>query len=562
MIKLKAIFNEALMELFEGRLTAAELAGLIEVPKNTAHGDLAFPCFTLAKEMKQAPAVIAAEAAGKLQHSLIDRAEAHGPYLNIFFSKEKAGLRILQYLLESDSLYGNSTTGTGKTITIDFSAPNIAKPFSMGHLRSTVIGNSISLIAEKCGYEVIRINHLGDWGTQFGKLITAYKKWGSPGTVKEKPIAELFKLYIRFHEEAEKDPGLEDEARRWFRELERGNEEAFALWSWFREESLKEFNRIYDLLGISFDSYNGEAFYNDKMEKAVELLQSRNLLTQSHGAEVVPLEEHGLPPCLIKKSDGATLYATRDLAAAIFRQETYHFSESLYVVGQEQSVHFRQLKLVLKKLGFQWAENMHHIPFGLYLKDGKKMSTRKGRVVLLEDVLSEAAELAYENICRKNPSLEQKEETAAAVGIGAVLFHDLKNDRLNHIEFSLEEMLTFEGETGPYIQYTNARAHSILQKAGTAGVMKQGLSDPYSWDLLKQLSLFPGKIEEAYKHYSPSVIAKYIINVAQSFNKYYGQIRILDDTPGLETRLSLVRAVSLVLEEGLRLLGITAPKKM
>jgi arginyl-tRNA synthetase len=562
MIQLKAIFTEALMGLFEGRLTAAELDGLIEVPKHTAHGDLAFPCYTLSKKIRQAPAIIAAEAAGKLQHSLIDRAEAHGPYLNVFFSREKVGLKILQFLLEAGSLYGNSTIGSGKTITIDFSAPNIAKPFSMGHLRSTVIGNSISQIAEKCGYEVIRINHLGDWGTQFGKLITAYKKWGSPSLVKEKPIAELFKLYIRFHEEAEKNPGLEDEGRRWFRELEQGNEEAHSLWSWFREEPLKEFNRIYDLLGITFDSYNGEAFYNDRMEKAVGLLKSKNLLTKSEGAEVVSLEEEGLPPCLIKKSDGATLYATRDLAAAIFRQETYHFSESLYVVGQEQSIHFRQLKLVLKKLGFEWADEMHHIPFGLYLKDGKKMSTRKGRVVLLEDVLNEAVDLAYQNICRKNPSLEQKEEIAAAVGIGSVLFHDLKNDRLNHIEFSLEEMLTFEGETGPYIQYTNARAHSILQKAGTAGKMEQGLSDPYSWDLLKLLSLFPGKIEEAHKLYSPSVIAKYIISVAQSFNKYYGQIRILEDTPGLETRLSLVRAAAFVLEEGLRLLGIAAPEKM
>ena len=562
MINFKAIFTAQLASVLNGQLSDEAIADLIETPKNPAHGDLAFPCFTLAKAFRKSPASIAEETACLIQGPHIEKAEAAGPYINIFFSKESAGAVIMEKILNEGKEYGQLNDGAGKTTVLDFSSPNIAKPFSMGHLRSTVIGNALGSLAEKCGYTAVRINHLGDWGTQFGKLITAYTKWGSPDKVKENPIKELLSLYIRFHEEAEANPALEDEARSWFKELENGNEQAQALWSWFRDESLKEFQRVYDMLGIHFDSYNGEAFYNDKMEPVIEELMAKDLLAESDGAEVVQLPDEDLPPCLIKKSDGATLYATRDLAAAFYRKETYQFDHSLYIVGQEQSIHFRQVKSVIKKMGYEWADNMTHVPFGLYLKDGKKMSTRKGRVILLEEVLNEAILLAKNNIEAKNPGLENKDEVSVAVGIGAILFHDLKNDRMNNIEFSLEDMLTFEGETGPYLQYTNARAYSLLRKADDVPSAENGLSDSYSWEIIKLLYQYPEKIRQSYMQLSPSVLAKYLIDVAQAFNKYYGQVRILEKDNSVKSRLALVKAVTIVLSDGMQTLGMKVPRQM
>jgi arginyl-tRNA synthetase len=559
----KFYFAQRIADSLDGQLTEQQAYELIETPKFASHGDLAFPCFTLAKTLRKSPALIAEELVVKMDDPLFEKVEAKGAYVNIFLNKTTVSKQVMETILQQGNHYGDMSLGEGKTIVLDLSSPNIAKPFSMGHLRSTVIGNAIANIAEKCGYKAVRINHLGDWGTQFGKLIAAYKHWGDDDKIKENPIKELFNLYVKFHEEAETNEQLEMEGREWFKKLEDGDEEAYRLWKWFREESLKDFSRIYKLLGISFDSYNGEAFYNDKMERIVHLLEEKGLLSESDGAMVVRLDEKELPPCLIKKSDGATLYATRDLAAALYRYETYQFAKALYVVGHEQSLHFQQVFSVLEKLGFAWAKTMVHVPFGLILKDGKKMSTRKGRVILLENVLKEAIALAEQNITAKNPNLEKKEEIARQVGVGAVIFQDLKNERMNNIEFSLEDMLKFEGETGPYVQYTYARACSILRNAQTAATNNiHGLTDNESWEIVKLLAAFPHIVEKAYEKLDPSLIAKYVIHLSQTFNSYYAYTKILVEDEGLHARLALVRATTIVLKEGLRLLGIEAPERM
>ncbi|PEA55455.1 arginine--tRNA ligase [Bacillus pseudomycoides] len=559
----KMKFAQHVFDVLEPGLSLEQIAALIETPKQDEFGDVAFPCFTLAKQYKKAPAVIAQELADKLSHPFFTKVKAVGPYVNVFFDRQTVSNEVLNAILDEKEEYGQLYFGQEKTVVIDYSSPNIAKPFSMGHLRSTMIGNALKHICEKCGYEVVGINYVGDWGTQFGKLITAYKKWGDEELVREDPIRELFKLYVRFHEEVKEYPELEKEGRAWFKKLEDGNEEAVYLWNWFRHESLKEFSRIYELLGIEFSNFQGEAFYNDKMDDFVKLLEEKCLLEESDGAQVVNLEEEGMPPCLIKKSDGATLYATRDLTAALYRQNTYSFDKALYVVGDEQSLHFSQFFTVLKKLGFQWVEGMSHVPFGLILKDGKKMSTRKGKVVLLEEVLEEAIMLAKQNIEEKNPNLKNKDEVARQVGVGAVIFHDLKNERMHNIEFSLENMLKFEGETGPYVQYTHARTCSLLKKSDI-DIEKQELqlTDDISWTVIKLLHRFPQVIETAFAKYEPSNIAKYILDVAQAFNKYYGNIRILEENAERESRLALVYAVAVVLKEGLRLLGVEAPEEM
>ncbi|MGF9965855.1 arginine--tRNA ligase [Bacillus rhizoplanae] len=559
----KMKFAQHVFDVLEPSLSLQQIAALIETPKQDEFGDAAFPCFTLAKQYKKAPAVIAQELADKLSHPFFTKVEAVGPYVNVFFDRQTVSNEVLNTILDKKEEYGNLHFGQEKTVVIDYSSCNIARPFSMGHLRSTMIGNALKHISEKCGYEVVGINYVGDWGTQFGKLITAYKKWGDEELVKEDPIRELFKLYVRFHEEAKEYPELEEEGRASFKKLEDGNEEAVYLWNWFRHESLKEFSRIYELLGVEFSNYQGEAFYNDKMDDLVALLEEHHLLEESDGAQVVNLEAEGMPPCLIKKSDGATLYATRDLTAALYRQNTYSFEKALYVVGEEQSLHFSQFFTVLKKLGFEWVEGMSHIPFGLILKDGKKMSTRRGRVILLEEVLEEAIMLAKQNIEEKNPNLKKKDEVARQVGVGAIIFHDLKNERMHNIEFSLENMLKFEGETGPYVQYTHARTCSLLKKSDI-DIEKQELqlTDDISWTVIKLLNRFPQVIETAFVKYEPSHIAKYLLDVAQAFNKYYGNVRILEENEEKESRLALVYAVEIVLKEGLRLLGMEAPEEM
>lgn len=556
---------EILHTVLEGEIAASDLEMLIEKPKNAAHGDLAFPCFSLAKLKRKAPNLIAQELSGKIESPTFEKVEVVGAYLNIFLNKKQVAQQVVSEVIKQKGNFGSMNFGEGGNVTIDMSSPNIAKPFSMGHLRSTVIGNSIALIVEKCGYKPIKINHLGDWGTQFGKLISAYKHWGDEEKVKQNPIKELLALYVKFHEVAETNPSLEDEGRAWFKKLEDGDQEAQKLWQWFRDESLKEFARIYELMNVEFDSFAGEAFYNDKMEPVVKMLEEKGLLVESDQAMVVELTEEELPPCLIKKSDGATLYATRDLAAAMYRKENYDFVQSLYVVGHEQSLHFKQLIAVLKKAGYDWADKMVHIPFGMMLKDGKKMSTRKGKVVLLEEVLNESIAMARHNIEEKNPSLENKDEVAKQVGVGAVIFHDLKNNRMNDIEFSLEEMLRFEGETGPYVQYTFARACSILRKGNwqaSAEVPAFQSTWEKEWKVVSMMMEFSNAIKRACVNFDPSQVAKYIVDLAQAFNKYYAEVKVLEESEERTARLALVYAVTEILKEGLRLLGIKAPEEM
>ena len=558
----KTILAEAVAQALEAGISAEEAAALIERPKQPEHGDFAFPCFTLAKLLRQSPGRIASELAAKVKSPHFEKAEAAGGYVNVFLDKKRAAKTLLDQIGSLQQEFGSSAGGAGCTVTIDYSSPNIAKPFSMGHLRSTVIGHSLGLILEKNGYKVIRINHLGDWGTQFGKLISAYKRWGAEDRIQKAPIKELSSLYVRFHKEAETDAELEMEGRAWFRRLEEGDLEALKLWKWFREESLAEFSKTYETMNIHFDSLAGEAFYNDKMDEVIKELEQKELLQESDAAQVVMLD--GMPPCLIRKSDGATLYATRDLAAAIYRHRTYNSDRGLYVVGSEQSLHFRQIFAVLRRMGYEWAEHLVHIPFGMILKDGKKMSTRKGKVILLDEVLKQSVSLALKNIESRNPALKDKQHTAKQVGVGAILFHDLKNDRQHDLEFSLEDMLRPEGETGPYVQYTNARALSILRKAQrekSADAVPDELGGA-AWQMILRLMEFSETVCRAANQYDPSQIAKYTISLAQLFNKYYGEVRILSEDEGLEFRLALVSAVSLVLSEGLRLLGVEAPSEM
>ena len=540
------------------------ILNLLEQPKSSDLGDIAFPAFSLAKVERKAPQAIAADIAEKIDQSAFEKVVATGPYVNFFLDKSKISDQVIKSVIEAGADYGQQDEGHGGNITIDLSSPNIAKPFSVGHLRSTVIGDALSNIFRKMGYNTIKINHLGDWGKQFGLLMVAYKKWGSKEAVEANPIDELLKLYVRINAEIENDPALDEEGRLWFKKLEDGDPEATELWQWFRDESLVEFNRIYKLLGVEFDSLNGEAFYNDKMDEAVQILEEKGLLKESKGASIVELDDVNLPPAMIKKSDGATLYITRDIATAIYRARTYNFVKNIYAVGQEQSNHFRQLKAVLKKMGFDWSDDMIHVDFGLVTKNRQKLSTRKGNIILLEPTLQEAISRAKAQIEEKNPELENKEEVARAVGVGAVKFYDLKTDRRNGYDFDLEAMVSFEGETGPYVQYAYARIQSILRKANftPSTDATYSLSDPESWEIIKLLQDFSRVVKRAAENYDPSLIAKYAINLAQAFNKYYAHTRILDESPERDSRLALSYSTAVVLKEALRLLGVDAPEKM
>ncbi|MGY3724262.1 arginyl-tRNA synthetase [Granulicatella balaenopterae] len=560
----KKLVAEQILKTVGEHLSYDDVYNMIEVPKYSEHGDLAFPAFSLAKILRKAPQAIAEDIVAGVEDEHISKAVATGPYANFFLNRDKFADEVLKTVLEQGEHYGDWTFGEGRNVTVDMSSPNIAKPMSMGHLRSTVIGNSIAKLADKVGYNSVKINHLGDWGTQFGKLIVGYKKWGSEEAVLADPIAELLRLYVKFHEEAEEDPELEEQGRAWFKKLEDGDPEAERLWKWFKTESLKEFNRVYDMLGVEFDSYAGEAFYNDKMDEVVDLLETEKIATIDNGATVVHLDNYDLPPALIKKSDGATLYITRDLAAALYRKRNYDFAKSIYVVGNEQANHFRQLKAVLNEMGWDWQEQMQHIPFGLITLGGKKLSTRKGKIVLLEQVLNDSTKLALEQIEAKNPDLPNKEEVAKQVGVGAVVFHDLKNDRMNNFDFVLEDVVQFEGETGPYVQYTRARAMSILRKAGkeidtTAPI---ALEDDYAWEVLKLIENYPNVVKFAEEKAEPSVIAKFVISLAQAFNKYYANSRILVEDENLNSRLALVDATQSILKQGLDLLGVESPDEM
>lgn len=554
----------ALVAALDGQLTADEVTNKLERPKTSDKGDLAFPTFTLAKTLHQAPQQIAQDLAAKLDTTGFEKVEVVGPYLNFFFDKAAYSADTLETVLSAGAAYGQNQDGQNGNVPIDMSSPNIAKPMSMGHLRSTVIGNAIANILTKNGYHPIKDNHLGDWGTQFGKLITAYKLWGNEADVKKDPINKLVEYYVRFHKEDVDKPELDDVAREWFRKLENGDPEAHKLWEWFREVSLQEFNDVYQELGVKFDTYHGESFYNDKLEEVVQILRDKHLLVESQGAQVVDLSKYDLNPALILKSDGASLYITRDIATALYRDRTYSPVKNLYVVGSEQTYYFKQLKAVLQEMGVKSAPNLQHVPFGLITVDGKKLSTRSGRIILLAKVLEESVKLAQEEIAEKNPSLANKDEVARQVGVGAIVFGDLKNERTNNIDFVLADQLKFEGETGPYVQYAHARAESILRKAPHVTVAAAGneLADPLAWDTIKTLADFPQIVKMACAELEPSVIAKYAIRLAKTFNKYYAHAKVLTDDAQLPARLALVKAVSGVLKEALRLLGVESPDEM
>ncbi|HFI0081103.1 TPA: arginine--tRNA ligase [Streptococcus suis] len=546
------------------QLDIETIYSLLEKPKSSEMGDIAFPAFSLAKVERKAPQAIATDIVEKLDTTGFEKVVATGPYVNFFLDKDAISHQVLTDVIAEKDQYGQLNIGQGRNVTIDMSSPNIAKPFSVGHLRSTVIGDALANIHGKLGFNPIRINHLGDWGKQFGMLIVAYKLWGDKTAVEADPISELLKLYVRINAEAEEKPELDEEARQWFKKLEDGDQEALELWQWFRDESLVEFNRIYEKLDVHFDSFNGEAFYNDKMDEGIQILEEKGLLQESKGAQIVDLERYNLPPALIRKTDGATLYITRDMATAMYRKRTYDFVKSIYVVGQEQINHFKQLKAVLKEMGFDWSDDMTHITFGLVTKDKKKLSTRKGNIILLEPTLDEAILRALSQIEAKNPNLENKEEVAHAVGVGAVKFFDLKTDRDNGYDFDLEAMVSFEGETGPYVQYAYARIQSILRKANFVPSTENNykLADAESWEIIKHIQNFSTVVERAGDKFDPSLIAKYAINLAQAFNKYYAHTRILDESPERDSRLALAYATGVVLKEALRLLGVKAPEKM
>jgi len=548
-------------------LDREEIEKLIEIPPSYDMGDYAFPCFRLAKSFRKAPNIIAQELAEKIGiGEYFEKVENAGSYLNFFINKEKLTETVLEEISQRKESYGAQDIGKGRNIIVEFSSPNIAKPFHIGHIRSTVIGNSLYKICKFLGFNAIAINHLGDYGTQFGMLIAAYKKWGNKEVIENDPINELLKLYVRFNAEAEKDESLKDEARYWFKELENGNEEAVELWQWIRDVSLKEFSRVYNLLNISFDSYAGESFYSDKMGRVLDELEEKGLLKESEGAKIVDLEEYGMTPALIKKKDGSTLYITRDIAAAIYRKEHYDFYKNIYVVASQQNLHFKQWFKVVELMGYDWAKDCIHVPFGMVSLEDGTLSTRKGRVVFLEDVLKKAIEGARMIIEDKNPDLENKDEVAKQVGIGAVIFQELFNSRIKDYVFSWERTLSFEGETGPYVQYTHARANSLLEKGGFNdgdNVDYSLLKEEEEIDLIRLLYNFPEVVYDAYEKLEPSFITRHVVEIAKAFNKFYNNCPIMSSEEDLKrARLALVNATKTVIKTGLGLLGMEAPEKM
>jgi arginyl-tRNA synthetase len=547
-------------------IDAEDLMRFIEIPPRPEMGDYAFPCFQLSKTLRKSPNVISSELAEKINKEGFEKVDALGPYLNFFVDKSVFTKETIEKILSEGDSYGSSEDGKGKNVTIDFSSPNIAKPFHVGHLFSTAIGNSLYRTLSFEGYKCIGINHLGDWGTQFGKLIYAYKKWCDKEKLEKEPIKELLRIYVKFHDEAEKDPTLDEEARRYFKRLEDGAEEETELWKTFRELSLREFQNVYDLLGVKFDSTAGESFYTDKMDAVVEEIDSKGLLVTSNGAQVVMLDEYNMPPCIIKKADGATMYATRDLAAAIYRKDNYDFYKSLYVVGMDQTLHFKQVFTTLKLMGHDWADDCRHIGFGLVRFSDKKLSTRRGDVIFLEDLLKESIEKTMEIINEKNPDLENKEEVAKKVGVGAMVFTYLKNGREKDIVFDWKEMLSFDGETGPYVQYSYARGKSILRKQetieGEADYSK--LSSKEEFELIKTLEGFNEAINHSIDKFEPSVVTRYAVDVAKAFNKFYNAHKIsgIEDCGLKNARLKLVEATCQVIKNALYLIGLEVVEKM
>ena len=544
-------------------LSAQELENLLTYTPDAKMGDVTLPCFKLAKTMHKAPQRIAEELKEQLtDNEWIAKAEAVNGYLNLFFHRAPVAAGVLNEVVTADGQYGSSREGTGKTICLDYSSVNIAKPFHIGHLGTTAIGSALYKIYEYLGYRVVGINHLGDWGTQFGKLIVAYKLWGDEETIRRGGVKALQEIYVRFHKEENEE--LDAQARQWFKRIEDGDAEAMRLFDWFKRITLEEVSKIYTRLKVKFDSYAGESFYNDKMQPVLDLLKQKGLLVESNGAEVVKLEDYGMPPCLLRKADGATLYATRDLAAAIYRKETYDFDKCLYVVAYQQNLHFQQVFQVLKLAGFPWADDLVHVAYGMVSLEEGSMSTRAGNVVWLTDVLEKAVEKAKDIIEQKSPNLPDKAAVAEQIGVGAVLFSALQNGRMKDIVFTFDRVLNFDGETCPYLQYTHARCRSVLNKGGKIGRIDfSALTDDDSMAVVRLLNAFPATVREAADKYEPSCISKYLIDLAQAYNKFYIEHRILtEDAPTQNARLLLTQCTASVLKTGLSLLGIDAPEQM
>lgn len=558
------------------QIPVARIEGVLAPPRDESLGDYTLPCFAFAKELRRSPQEIAAELASALEAlPSVERAEAAGPYVNLTVDRPRLLRHILGAVLREGEGYGGSDEGRGKTIVIDYSSPNIARPFTIAHMRTTVLGHSLKKIYEHLGYRVIGVNHLGDWGTQFGALIAAYKRWGSRERVEKDNVYELFRLYVRFHEEAKKDPALEDEGRAWFKRLEEGDPEALELWQWFVDVSWRVFQRYYEILGIEFEEVRGESAYRDMTGPLIQELLEKGIAKESQGAVIVPLDEEGddgkeEPPLLLRKSDGTTLYATRDLAAAIYHYEKYRFHKKLYVVDAGQSLHFKQLFKALEKMGYPWAKDLVHVAFGVVLIEGQRMSTRAGRVVFFEDVLKQAVERIRQIIeeAEKKTDLteEEKEQVAQDVGVGAIVYANLSRSRLQNINFRWDEVLSFEGRSGPYLQYTHARLAGVLRKYENEIPQDpdySALTQPQEIALAKKLELFPSRVQAAAQEYDPFLLSDYLYDLALVANKFYDSCRVLGEPPKIESaRIALVYAAKTVLKKGLELLGMKAPEKM
>lgn len=545
-------------------LEADKIKGFIEIPPRAEMGDFAFPCFILAKELKKAPPLIAAELAEKIDPEGLEKVQALGPYLNFFLDKGAFVAAVVDRILQEGTEYGNEDTGAGQKILVEYSSPNIAKPFNVALMYTTCLGNALYRMYKSEGYDTVGINHLGDYGTQFGKLIYAYRNWGDEAALQADPIKELLRIYVKFHDEAEQDPSLDEEGRRHFKNLEAGEPYETELWNRFKELSLKDFQQVYDMLDISFDSVKGEAFYSQYIPEVVKEINEKGLMTESQGAQVVMLDEYNMPPAIILKSDGSTIYCTRDVTAALYRKKHYDFDKCLYVVGEPQALHFRQVFKVVELMGNEWAKDLIHVGFGLVKFQGMKFSTREGKVFYLTDLLKESIQRARDIIEEKNPELENKEEVARKIGIGGVKFIYLKNSREKEIMFDLDEVLNFDGETAPYVQYTYARGRSILRKNTSTGEGDlSALQEKEEFELAKTLQNYNAVKNEALAKYEPSVFTRYILDVAKSFNKFYNNINIANsEEPLRNARLKLVNATCQVISNGLGLLGIDVVERM